>query len=589
MSLSQQIISHQVWLQRLGTQTASLSIPFVQRMRNEVREATLKFGDDARTVKKLNKMIADLDSVLEDVTGDWKSTIEKALKDISDYENKWFIHTLQDDIGKAAKVAQPSNADVWAAAKFVPLSLGTSPVGMIEMLDNWTESEKNRLVRGVQSGFVQGQTTRQIVKSVAGDGGLADISQRNVMTVVRTAVGHVSNVARQQGYESNSDIIDGYQWVSTLDSRTSATCRGFDGQVFAMGKGPLPPAHPNCRSTTIPKLSKEMDFLDFLDEGGTRAAKGADGGQQVSADTSYYEFLKNQPAWFQDEALGPTRGKIFRNAGMSPEEFRQASTDGFGRPMTLAQMAANDQRVAEYLGKPSSPSATSVNLPGSTKEEKAFMAASAPIKSAKEEAVMLPPKADSMVTVPDVTQKTSSAPSAVKLTSEQIGAVEYYKGDGFYNDNRILRNPDEFTKSEVSQAKANANRINSAIDSSKTSKDHSFYRGIRSSELYDSAESLVGGEIYNRTVQSTTYAKGMAESYAGLLGGYSADPGKSVLFKINTPKGSSALNVADLTNINSAEKEVLLKAGSKYKVIKVTDHGHYKEIEVDYVEGDGKI
>lgn len=354
MSISQQIISHQVWLQRLGTQTASLSIPFVQRMRDEVREATLKFGDDARTVKKLNKMIADLDSVLEDVTGDWKSTIEKALKDISDYENKWFIHTIQDDIGKAAKVAQPSNADVWAAAKFVPMSLGTSPVGMIELLDNWTEGEKNRLVRGVQSGFVQGQTTRQIVKSVAGDGGLADISQRNVMTVVRTAVGHVSNVARQQGYESNGDIIDGYELVITLDSKTSPICRGWpQGKVYGINDGyrPMPPFHPGCRTTTIPKLSKELDFLDFLDEGGTRAARGADGGMQVSADTSYYEFLKSQPAWFQDEALGPTRGKIFRNAGMSPEEFRQASTDGFGRPMTLAQMAANDQRVAEYLNK----------------------------------------------------------------------------------------------------------------------------------------------------------------------------------------------------------------------------------------------
>ncbi len=109
----------------------------------------------------------------------------------------------------------------------------------------------------------------------------------------------------------------------------------------------MPPAHPNCRSTTIPVI--EDDFLDFLDEGAKRAAKGADGGTQVSADTTYYEFLKQQPAWFQDQALGPVRGKIFRNSGISPEEFRVISVDGFGNPLTLKQMAELDKRVADYL------------------------------------------------------------------------------------------------------------------------------------------------------------------------------------------------------------------------------------------------
>lgn len=347
MSLSETIISHQIWLQRLGTQTASLSIPFVNRMRDEVREAVLKFGDDARTVKKLNKMLASLDGVLNDVTGDWKKTIEKSLREISDYENKWFIHTLTDNTKASAKVASPSAADVWSAVKFVPLALDSKPVGLIEMLDNWTLSEKNRLVRGVQSGFVQGQTTRQIVKNVVGAGGLADISERNAMTAVRTAVAHVSNMARQEVYDSNSDIVSEYEIIATLDSRTSMVCKHYDKQRFRVGKGPMPPFHPNCRTTTIPVISD--DFLDFLDEGAVRAARGANGGQQVNASTSYYDFLKNQPAWFQNEALGPTRGAIFRNSGITPDEFRAISVDGFGRPLTLPEMAALDKRVAEYL------------------------------------------------------------------------------------------------------------------------------------------------------------------------------------------------------------------------------------------------
>lgn len=102
----------------------------------------------------------------------------------------------------------------------------------------------------------------------------------------------------------------------------------------------------NCRSATAPVISSEFDFLDA---GAKRAARGAEGGTQVDASTTYYDFLKQQPAWFQDEALGPIRGKIFRNSGISPEEFRTISVDGFGRPLTLNQMAELDSRVADYL------------------------------------------------------------------------------------------------------------------------------------------------------------------------------------------------------------------------------------------------
>lgn len=345
--LSETIISHQIWLQRLGTQTASLSIPFVNKMREEVRDAVLKFGDDARTVKKLNKMLASLDGVLSDVTGDWKNTIEKSLREIADYENKWFIHTLQDNTKAKTFITAPTAEDLWARIKFAPLALSNAPVVLNDLLSGWGDNERNRLLRGVQTGFVQGQTTRQIVSGVSGAGGLADISERNVMTVVRTAVSHVSNTARDEVYSSNNDIVQKYQWVSTLDSRTSTVCKSRDGQKYVIGKGPMPPAHPNCRSTTIPVI--EDDFLDFLDEGAVRAARGANGGTQVDASTSYYDFLKQQPAWFQDEALGPVRGKIFRNSGISPEEFRVISVDGFGRPLTLQQMADLDKRVADYL------------------------------------------------------------------------------------------------------------------------------------------------------------------------------------------------------------------------------------------------
>lgn len=344
MSLIESFISHQVWLQRNASHEVNELVPFIQQMRDEVRKQVLQFGDDNRTRQNLEKLLRDLEDILDGITTDWETRLNDDLKTLAGYEADWTTKTLTANVD--AEFVTPSPEQVWSAAKFNPLALNDKPVDFQSLISGWGDTEISRLVTGVKMGFVQGKTTRQIVKEVVGPGGLADISQRNAATVVRTALNHVSTQARETTYKKNSDIVEKYEWVSTLDSRTSAICRSRDGQKYDIGKGPLPPAHPNCRSATAPIISSEFDFLDA---GAKRAARGADGGMQIDANTTYYDFLKQQPAWFQDEALGPIRGKIFRNAGMSPEEFRVASVDGFGRPLTLKEMAEADKRVAEYL------------------------------------------------------------------------------------------------------------------------------------------------------------------------------------------------------------------------------------------------
>lgn len=344
MSLLTSLISHQIWLQRTASGEVKDLAPFIKEMRDEIKRQVLLFGDDGRSTARLNKLLRDLEEALAGITGDWQTKLTEDLKELAAYEAEWNVKTLAANVN--AEFITPTAEQVWAAAEFQPLSLSDKPVDFTKLMDGWGETEVARLVTGVKMGFVQGQTTRQIVSAVAGPGGLADVSERNAATVIRTALSHVSNEARNETYRQNDDIIEKYEIIATLDSRTSTICRSLDGQEYEIGKGPMPPFHPNCRTTTAPVISSEFDFLD---KGAKRAAKGADGGTQVSADTTYYEFLKQQPAWFQDQALGPVRGKIFRNSGISPEEFRVISVDGFGNPLTLKQMAELDKRVADYL------------------------------------------------------------------------------------------------------------------------------------------------------------------------------------------------------------------------------------------------
>jgi len=348
MSLQSAFISHQIWLQRYSTQEANKFTPYLTLLRDEIRQQVLAFGDDSRTRARLTALLKDLNDALYGITSDWDAVLLEDLKDLSVYESEFTAETLQKNV--VANFTTPSPEQVWSAIKFNPLQLDGRPVDFTKLLAAWSDTEISRLVMGVKTGFVQGLPTRQIVKQVIGAGGLMDISERHVKTMVHTAIAHVSNQSRETTYQKNSDIITGYEWVSTLDKRTSNYCKAMDGRKFYNEDDfkPRPPGHPNCRSTTVGIISSEFDFLD---QGAKRAARGAEGGTQVSADMTYYEFLKSQPAWFQDEALGPVRGKIFRNAGMTPEEFRVASVDGFGNPLTIKQMAELDKRVADYLAK----------------------------------------------------------------------------------------------------------------------------------------------------------------------------------------------------------------------------------------------
>ena len=99
-------------------------------------------------------------------------------------------------------------------------------------------------------------------------------SNHQVLTLVRTSINQVANAASQQVYEANQDITKKYRYVATLDTRTSAICRALDGREFEYGKGPKPPQHFNCRSTTVAVI--DYDNLPY--DPPSRSERAAQGG-----------------------------------------------------------------------------------------------------------------------------------------------------------------------------------------------------------------------------------------------------------------------------------------------------------------------
>jgi hypothetical protein len=65
---------------------------------------------------------------------------------------------------------------------------------------------------------------------------------------------------------------------------------------------------------------------------------------------SYYDWLKEQPASFQDQAIGPVRAKLLRDGGLSASRFAELSVDKYFAPLTLPEMQALDPVAFKRAG-----------------------------------------------------------------------------------------------------------------------------------------------------------------------------------------------------------------------------------------------
>jgi SPP1 gp7 family putative phage head morphogenesis protein len=188
------------------------------------------------------------------------------------------------------------------------------------------ETQKANLIRdAVRIGFIESQTTSEIVDKIRGTkalnytDGIMNITRANAESVVLTAIAHTANVAQQALYDANEDIIKGYRYTATLDTRTTELCASRDGNYYPLGEPkPSIPAHFRCRSryVAVIKSFKELGLDVDLPES-TRASM--DG--QVPAKTTYQEWLKNQSVDRQNEVLGVTKAQLFRDGKLTLDKF----------------------------------------------------------------------------------------------------------------------------------------------------------------------------------------------------------------------------------------------------------------------------
>jgi SPP1 gp7 family putative phage head morphogenesis protein len=131
--------------------------------------------------------------------------------------------------------------------------------------------------------FMQGRDIRQTSKALAER---MDASKFNATRLIRTESSFVANQAMGKSYEDVG--IKKYQFLATLDRRTSSVCQNMDNKVFDLADKQVgvnyPPLHPNCRSSSVPF---------FSDPTGLRIARDKNGKTiRVPATMTYEQWKK---------------------------------------------------------------------------------------------------------------------------------------------------------------------------------------------------------------------------------------------------------------------------------------------------------
>jgi len=201
----------------------------------------------------------------------------------------------------------------------------------------------------IRQGMMRGDSTSLITKNLIGtspnkfkDGAL-QANRRSAEALVRTSIQAVANESRLMTYADNDDVIKSIEWVSTLDSRTSNTCKGLDGLTWSnperkpINHGvnfPGVTAHWGCRSTQVPitKSWEELGAKGDFDEIPESTRASMDG--QVSDKLGYEGWLKGKSESFQRDALGAKKFDMWQKGKLNFTDLVNQS----GNALTVEQL-----------------------------------------------------------------------------------------------------------------------------------------------------------------------------------------------------------------------------------------------------------
>lgn len=216
-------------------------------------------------ISRLEALLTQIRQEVEMLTGSIQNSIASLLEDI--YEDTYYrtIFEIQRGTGIGVNFARVD-------AKAIEKVLQTKWAGENYSQRIWNNRDKlvSELQTRLYQSIIRGDSIDRTTQILAGR---MEVSYSSAARIVRTESSFIAHQATWDGYKA-SGVVEKYEYLATLDDRTSEVCRSMDGKVFRLSEKQVginyPPLHPNCRSTVVP-------YFDDEDDPGERIARDSDG------------------------------------------------------------------------------------------------------------------------------------------------------------------------------------------------------------------------------------------------------------------------------------------------------------------------
>lgn len=229
------------------------------QLQNDLQDSDITTGRTRYQRRRLELLFKQVRSTIATSYEGIGKRTEAGLKSLAEIEGEWAVSMLNKALGVKFVTMTPATAEQLGAIASDVLIEGAPSS---EWWSRQSEKLLNNFKDQVRQGWTRGETLDQLMKRLTGgldeDGNpyfdLRKGTRRGAEATIRTSVQAVANDARMRVYKDNADIIEGLQWVSTLDMRTTIECAALDGLVWDINGNPIghgisldpPPRHWNC-------------------------------------------------------------------------------------------------------------------------------------------------------------------------------------------------------------------------------------------------------------------------------------------------------------------------------------------------------
>jgi len=312
----------------------------------------LKLDEMIKESKLSNKSFDDfMEKVDKEILKTYKkvhNTAKRSLLDLVGNSVSYAYQSLETTCGDFLKINKPtrrvSEDIVLKRPIYKEATLASSWSGI-------SVGERKRIETIIRKGIADGMTEADIALAIR-KGNALNISRAQSKAIVTTAITSVSNQADQAVYKANKKILKGWQYVAIMDSHTTEICAHRNGRIYDIDDFEhLPPAHYNCRSTSVPVVKSWSDLnksdavlsirkRNLTDVAESDLVKKFDG--EADMRESYDEWLLTQPYAIQKRHLGSDRAvKIFNQGQLSAKQVLASDK----RTMSISKMAQESSEV----------------------------------------------------------------------------------------------------------------------------------------------------------------------------------------------------------------------------------------------------